>query len=63
MELFKIDDEVKCKETNLVGIVIDREWENGWTYTILTDEGKYFYRNELEIEYAAINRKANKQHC
>lgn len=50
--MFKIDTRVKCKETNLVGIVLDREWERGWSYTILTDEGKYFYRNESEIDYA-----------
>lgn len=49
---YEIEEKVKCTETGLVGEVLDREWEGGWTYTILTDDGKYFYRNEREIEYA-----------
>ncbi|MCU7667875.1 hypothetical protein [Bacillus thuringiensis] len=50
--MFKIDDRVKCKETNLVGIVVDREWERVWAYTILADDGQYFYRDEREIDYS-----------
>lgn len=50
--MYKVDDDVRCTETNLVGKVLDREWEGGWHYTILTEDGKYFYRNERELEYA-----------
>lgn len=49
---YEIDDRVRCTETGLIGKVIDREWEHSWTYTIMTDDEKYFYRNEREIEYA-----------
>jgi hypothetical protein len=43
--MININDKVKCKETGLVGTVDDKEWEHGWTYTIITDEGKFFYRD------------------
>jgi len=49
---YEVEEKVRCTETGLFGKVLDREWENGWTYTIITDDDKYFYRNEREIEYA-----------
>ena len=41
---------VECKKTKLSGTVIEQEWENGWTYVILTKDNKYFYRNKHELQ-------------
>lgn len=48
--MFKTDDRVRCTETHMEGTVLDREWEGGWQYTLITDEGQYFYRNDRELE-------------
>lgn len=44
--MININTMVRCIETGLIGIVDDREWENGWQYTIITDKGQFFYRPE-----------------
>ena len=51
-KLFNINDVVKDKVTNSFGKILDREWENGWTYTIHLDNDRYIYRDEDEIERA-----------
>lgn len=40
---------VTCKETKITGTIFDKEWENGWQYTIVTEEGQFFYRSSTEI--------------
>lgn len=47
--MFNLGQKVICKETNIIGFVEEKEWENGWRYTILSVHHVYFYRDEHEI--------------
>lgn len=47
--MFNKGQKVKCKETGMIGFIDDKEWENGWIYTIETVNHTFFYRDETEL--------------
>lgn len=47
--MFTDGQKVRCTDTEMVGFIDDKEWENGWHYTIQKEDGLYFYRTEDEL--------------
>ena len=47
--MFQEGQKVRCKESGMIGFIDDKEWENGWSYTIISVKQVYFYRSENEI--------------
>jgi len=49
--MYQVEEYVICKRTHLIGRIVDKEWENGWRYTLVRQDKSYFYRREEDIRY------------
>lgn len=47
--MFNLGEQVQCKKTGMIGFIEEKEWENGWRYTVLSNHQVTFYREGHEL--------------